>query len=119
MAVSGPAVEEPVRVGDFAGTAFDADGPGVAHPAAIGGDSEEIDGGEGHAGLFQYVAHTRFRGAILDEQIDALDTRDVGNDFCGYPGSGGEFAGPVRVLYSTPVHGGCMIITFLCLPVHS
>src|SRR5258708_27013348 len=110
IAVFGPAVEEPVCVGDFAGAAFDANGAGVAHPAAISGDAEEIDGGEVYAGLFQDVAHTRFRGAILDEQIDALDTREVTNDFCVGPGDGGEFAGPVRLFVRPPEPGGFMML---------
>ena len=46
IGVFGPAVEVPVRVGDFARGILDADRAGVAHPAAIGGDAEEIDGGE-------------------------------------------------------------------------
>ena len=45
IAVFGPAVEDPMRVGDLAGSAAYGDGTGVAHPAAIGGDAKEIDGG--------------------------------------------------------------------------
>src|SRR3984893_8804234 len=113
IAVFGPAVEEPVRVGDFAGAAFDADGSGVAHPAAIGGDAEEIDGGEVHARLFQDVAHTRFCSSILDEQIDALDTREVTNYFCIGPRNRCKFAGPVR-LFVGPAEPGSFMMLPLC-----
>ncbi len=57
VAVLGPAVELPVGEGDFAGIIFHADGAGVAHPAAIRGNAEEIDGVEIGAGFFQDVAH--------------------------------------------------------------
>src|SRR6266404_611581 len=108
--VLSPPVEEPVRVGDFAGTASHADGTGVAHPAAIGRDTKKVDSGEVHAGLFQDVARTRFRSAILNEQIDALNAREVANDFGIGPGNRGKFAGPVSLFVGPAEPGGFVML---------
>ena len=77
IAVFGPSVEPPMRVGDFAGGVAYADRAGIAHPAAVSGNAEEIDGVEIGAGLFQNGADFGFGGAILHEEIDALNAREV------------------------------------------
>src|SRR5260370_26882403 len=51
--IFGPAVESEMVAGDFAGTVSNADGAGVAHPAAIGWHAEKIHGIEICSGLFQ------------------------------------------------------------------
>src|ERR1700682_1423546 len=112
IAVFGPAVEEPVRVSDFAGTASHADGTGVAHPAAIGGHAEEINSVEVHAGFFQDVADARFGGAILDEQVDAFDMREMTNYFGVGPGNRRKFGGAVG-LFVASAAPSC----FLMLPL--
>ena len=98
IAVLGPTVEQPVRVSDFAGMAAHADGAGVAHPAAIGGDAEEIDGAQIYAGFFQDVARIGFRGAILDEEKNTFDASEMTHYLRIGPGNGGKFTRPVGFL---------------------
>ena len=98
IGVFGPAVEAPMGVGDFAGRILYADRAGVAHPAAIGGDAEEIDGGEVGAGFFQDGADTGFGGAIFDEEINALDLGEMADDFGEGPRNGSRICRASRLV---------------------
>ena len=95
IGVFGPAVEAPVRVGDFPGRVADGDRAGVAHPSAVGGNAKEIDGGEIGAGLFQNGADFGFSCAILHQQINALNAREMPDDFREGPGNRRELSRPV------------------------
>ena len=95
IVVLGPTVETPMGVGDFAGGILYADGSGVAHPAAIGGNAEEIYGGEIGAGFLQDGADSGFGFFIFDQEIDPLNLRQVADDFREGPRNGRKFSGPV------------------------
>jgi len=95
IGIFGPAVENEMIVGDFACGIFDADGAGVAHPAAIGGDAEEIYIIEIGSGFFEDGADAFFCLLILDHEEDALDVGEVADDFREGPGNRSKFARPV------------------------
>ena len=54
----------------------------------------------------------RFRGAILDEQKDALDAREVANDLGVGPGNGGKFSGPVGLFMGPAEPCGFVMLPF-------
>src|SRR5689334_21998487 len=93
--IFGPAVKFKIVEGDFTGFTANGDGSGVAHPAAIGGHDEKIHGVEIRSRLFEDRAHARLRFAIFNQQENALDARQVANDFGESPRNNGKFSGPV------------------------
>ena len=76
-------------------------------------NAKEIDGVQIYAGLFQNVARIGFRSPILDQEINAFDSREVANDFCVGPGNGGEFAGPIG-FFVGPAEPGGFVMFPLC-----
>ncbi len=82
-------------VGDFAGGILYADGSGVAHPTAIGGNAEKIYCGEIGAGFFKDGSNARFGFFIFNQQVDPLNLRKMADDFREGPRNGREFSGPV------------------------
>src|SRR6267154_780278 len=93
--VFGPAVENEIVAGNFAGFVSNADWTGDAHPAPVSGDAKKIHSAEICAAVFQHASYGRFRGAVLDDKIDALHLRQVADDFSARPRDDGEFSGPV------------------------
>ena len=93
--VFGPSVEPPVRVGDYTGRILYTDGSRVAHPSAISGNPEEIYCGEIGAGFLKDSADSGFGFFIFNQKIDALDLRQVTNDFREGPWDGRKFSRPV------------------------
>src|SRR6266581_1269928 len=110
--IFGPAVESEMVAGDFAGTVSNADGAGVAHPAAIGWHAEKIHGIEICSGLFQDGSNARFGGAVFDQEINAFDRRQMADDFSKGPGNGRKFSRPVGYFMRPAEPGGFVRFPF-------
>src|SRR5260370_36224533 len=96
--------------GDFAGRAFHDDGPGIAHPAAMGRDAEEVHVREICAGLLQNDANPRFGLAVLNQEVNALSVREMAHELRERPANRAEFAGPVGKLMWPGEPRGFMIV---------
>src|SRR6266568_4386864 len=110
--ILGPAVESEMVAGDFAGTVSNADGAGVAHPAAIGWHAEKIHGIEICSRLFQVGSNARFGGAVFDQEINAFYRRQMADDFSKGPGNGRKFSRPVGYFMRPAEPGGFVRFPF-------
>src|SRR5260370_12505012 len=110
--IFGPAVDREMIVSDFAGFISNADGTGVAHPAAISWYAEEIHGIKIYSGLFQDGSNAGFGGAVFDEKIDAFHLRQMTDDLGKRPRDGRKFSGPDRYLVLPAEPGGFMAFPF-------
>src|ERR1700746_297582 len=80
----------------FPGTVSNANRAGVPHPAAIGGRDAEIHRSKVGTRFLQDGTPPRLRLAILNQQEDALDSRELPNNFREGPGNRCEFSWPIR-----------------------
>src|SRR5256885_14499959 len=99
-------------VSNFCALVTNTDGTGVAHPSAIGWYAEEIHGAEICAGLLQDGSHARFAFAVLHEEINALDSRQMTDNFREGPRNGRELIGPVRQFMRPAEPGGFVAFPF-------
>ena len=107
-----PAVKEKIVVGDFAGFVSNADWAGITHPSAICGDAKEIHGVKICFRFFQHGSNARFGGAVFNEEKNALDARQVANDFREGPRNNRKFPGPVGYLVRPAEPGGFVRLPF-------
>src|SRR2546427_11845384 len=99
-------------VSNFCGFVANTDGTGVAHPSAVGWYAEEIHGAEIGAGLLQDGSHARFGFAVLHEEINAFDFRQVTDNFREGPRNGRELIGPVCQFMRPAEPGGFVAFPF-------
>ena len=104
--ILGPAIKKEIVVGDFAGFIPDADRTGVAHPAAIGGHAEKLQGIEICSRVFQDGSDAGLGRTIFDKEIDALDLGQVPDNFGESPRNDRKFPGPIGYLMRPAEPGG-------------
>ena len=104
VAILGPAVE--VEACDRRLRArprsFDEDRAEVASPAAVGGESEEVDALSPHPDLLEHAPGRGLTRGGVDEDADALAGRQPAHDLRIHPGDGGELARPIGGVVGPP-----------------